>query len=85
MAKHNNGVLLLHARTETAWFRGVWDHADTILFLGRRMRFCNKEGVAAAANSGAPIVLAAFGGEAVRRLQSSELLKGALVSRWSIL
>lgn len=62
MAAHGNGVALLAARTETAmFFESVWTHADAILFLKGRPHFHYVTGERAAANSGAPICLIAYG------------------------
>ena len=81
LGEHGRGTLLLHARTETQWFRRVWEYADQILFLSRRMRFCDSEGVEAPANSGAPLVLAAFGDRDSERLHAISL-GGYLVRDW---
>lgn len=94
LAAHRNGVLLLHARTETAWFAPVWEHADLILFLGQRVTFCKPDGLpctvtnartgkVSTANSGAPVVLAAFGPKSVARLYASKL-PGAYVAGSSV-
>lgn len=77
----HGGTLLLHARTEAVWFRPVWERADRILFLAKRLKFCDAAGIEAKANSGAPAVLAAFGGYDAARLESSGL-PGVLVSAW---
>src|SRR6516225_3330007 len=61
MAAHNNGTLLIHARTEAAWFAPVWQHASSILFLSDRLYFHYPDGSRAAANSGAPACLVSFG------------------------
>lgn len=67
LADHGRGTALLHARTETDWFRLVWRHAAAILFLGRRLTFHKPDGSlqttakGEVANSGAPPVLCAFG------------------------
>jgi DNA N-6-adenine-methyltransferase (Dam) len=81
LARHNNGVALLHARTETEWFKPVWQHAAVILFLADRIHFHRPNGTREAANSGAPPVLAAFGDEAAQRLYRCGI-GGALVTRW---
>lgn len=79
IAAHGNGTLLLHARTEAAWFRPVWRHARSILFLARRIKFCRPgDGVERDYNSGAPVVLAAFGEADHQRLRESGIA-GALV------
>ena len=61
MAQHNNGVALLHARTEAAWFEPVWRTARQVLFLADRLYFHRPDGTRAAANSGAPACLALWG------------------------
>ena len=79
LSKHGNGIALLHARTEAAWFDSVWERADSILFLSDRIRFHYPDGRRAIANSGAPACLSAFG--CSDRLRRSGL-PGALVSHW---
>jgi len=61
LARHGNGIALVHARTETEWFRPIWTGATAIHFLFDRVKFCRPDGSEQAANSGAPVVLAAFG------------------------
>lgn len=78
MARHGRGTALLHARTETDWFRPIWDYANAILFLSNRIKFCKADGTEHSANSGAPVVLAAFGSEDVEILSASGIA-GALV------
>lgn len=90
LAAHGNGIALLHARTETAWFRPCWQNALAFLFLAQRLTFCRPDGslcttlAGEPANSGAPPVLVAFGGLAKQRLLASGL-KGAFVTGWSVL
>lgn len=71
LAAHGNGIALLHARTETDWFEPIWRDADAVLFLADRLKFCLPDGTAQRANSGAPAVLVAFGGENERILRKS--------------
>lgn len=73
MCQHNHGIALVHVRTETEWFRPIWQCASALLFLAGRYIFHNPDGSLCGienpkakhygkpANSGAPIVLAAFG------------------------
>ncbi len=62
MLAHGNGIALLAARTETAaFFEYVWGGATAILFLKGRPHFHYVTGERAAANSGAPICLIAYG------------------------
>lgn len=87
LARHGNGIALLHARTETDWFRNVWSSADAILFLSQRIVFRKADGSPCTtkkgevANSGAPPALAAFGRRAAVRLAKSGLA-GYLVTAW---
>ncbi len=69
LADHGNGIALVHARTEAAWFEPIWEAATGILFLADRLKFYGMDGCEQSANSGAPAVLAAFGtGENINAL-----------------
>lgn len=81
LAAHGNGICLLHARTEAEWFEPIWQHAAGILFLADRIKFCKPNGSEQPANSGAPPILAAFGDEALRRLQCCGIA-GYLTTKW---
>lgn len=62
MAEHGVGTALTFARTETElFFETVWDRATAILFIKGRLWFHHVDGTRAAANSGAPSVLVAYG------------------------
>ena len=79
LADHGNGVALIFARTETAmFFDWVWPRADALLFVQGRIHFHYVDGRRAAANSGAPSVLVAFGRENADLLGSSSIA-GAFV------
>lgn len=81
MADHGNGLAIMFARTETRWFRRwVWDHASALLFLYNRPKFW-KNGQAARGNCGGPLVLAAYGPEAVDRLERCGI-PGAFIKGW---
>ncbi len=83
LADHGDGIGLCAARTETAWFvEQVWSKADALLFLHGRPHFHHANGTRAKANSGAPIVLVAYGFEAMRRLACSKLA-GTFVKDWA--
>lgn len=82
LADHGNGICLLHARTETDWFEPVWQAADVILFLASRIKFCRQDGTPHEANSGAPVILAAFGPDNMASLANSGI-DGHLVWKWS--
>lgn len=81
LGEHSWGIALLHARTEAAWFRPVWERADGILFLSRRIKFCLVDGSEQPANSGAPAVLAAFSRNDLEDLRTCGI-GGVLVERW---
>jgi hypothetical protein len=73
LARHGDGVLLIHARTEAGWFEPIWQSASAILFLADRLHFHRPDGTRCKANSGAPAVLAAFGGPNAVVLKRSKL------------
>lgn len=76
MVEHGNGVALVPARTETAMFyECVWDVADAVLFMQGRPHFHYVDGRRAAANSGAPICLVAYGFNNERALRKAGLGK----------
>lgn len=79
MARHDHGTALVFARTETAAFhKHIWRAASALLFLEGRLHFHRADGVRAAANAGAPSVLAAYGVEDADRLAESGI-DGAFV------
>lgn len=74
MAEHGNGIALIPARTETVMFyETVWARADAVLFMQGRPHFHYVCGRRAAANSGAPICLVAYGANNVAALAASGL------------
>lgn len=81
LGQHGNGICLVHARTETAWFHQIWQHANGILFMADRMKFIRPDGTEQPANSGAPIILAAFGTPNLHRLETS-MIEGVIVREW---
>lgn len=85
LADHGNGIALIFARTETEMFLDrVWRRADALLFIEGRLHFHHVNGTRAAANSGAPSVLIAYGQDNVAALEQSGI-GGALVSKWRML
>ena len=74
LAAHGDGIALIFARTETAGFvEQVWRKATGVLFLHGRLHFHYPDGTRAAANSGAPSCLVAYGSRAAERLMTTEL------------
>lgn len=76
---HGDGIALVFARTETAWFFAhAWD-ADALLFLDQRLNFHHVDGTRSSFNSGAPSVLLAYGSHNVTALADAGIT-GALVT-----
>ncbi|WP_309146532.1 DNA N-6-adenine-methyltransferase [Curtobacterium sp. MCBD17_030] len=74
LANHGDGIALVFARTETAGFvEQVWGKATAVRFLHGRLFFHRPDGERAAANSGAPSVLVAYGAGAAERLRTCTL------------
>ena len=91
LAEPGRGTALLHARTETEWFRICWQRATAILFMAKRLIFVKSDGTPCTtrlgerANSGAPPALVAFGDYDARRLQQFAVAHGgALVEKWQL-
>lgn len=85
LAAHGNGVALIFARTETEmFFSQVWRRASAMLFIEGRLYFHFVTGDRAAANSGGPSVLIAYGPENVVALRKSGI-KGSFVEKWAVI
>lgn len=73
-ADHDNATALIFARTETRmFFDHVWPKASALLFLEGRLYFHHVTGERAAANSGAPSVLVAYGNDNAAALKACGL------------
>jgi hypothetical protein len=60
MKAHNNGVVLIFARTETKmYFESIWDYCSGILFLAGRIKFCYPDGTPGGP-AGGPSVLISY-------------------------
>jgi hypothetical protein len=70
MAKHKNGVALIFARTDCAWFHDYIGNADSILFLNRRIKFVDAQQVPSAGSPGSGSMLVAWGDEACSALRN---------------
>lgn len=78
LKNHNNGIALIFARTETkGFFDHVWNDADSILFLKRRVKFV-KADLSGGGASTAPSVLIAYGKSNTEALKQSGL-EGKLI------
>lgn len=81
LADHGRGTALIFARTETAGFVGtVWNRATALLFLHGRLHFHHADGQRAAANSGAPSVLVAYGEQDAAALRAARGLAGTFIT-----
>lgn len=81
--EHRNGIGLIAARTETTAFYSVlWGAADALCFVKGRPHFYRLDGTPHPFNSGAPIVLAAYGQENVAALYRANL--GVVVEEWTM-
>ena len=70
LSQHGDGVALVFARTDTAWFHEtVFPYADALFFLRGRLRFHHVDGSAADNTAGAPSFLVAFGERNVQALK----------------
>jgi hypothetical protein len=91
LAEHGRGTALLHARTETEWFRICWESATAMLFMTKRLTFVKPDGTPSTtrsgekANSGAPPVLVAFGDyDAMRLRQFAAERGGVFADKWQL-
>lgn len=89
LRRHGNGIALVFARTETAWWHDeIWHSADAILFLRGRLTFLRPDGGHARSNggrdggngnAGAPSALVAYGSHNALRLRVAGIA-GALTT-----
>lgn len=72
MSEHRNGIALVFARTDNAWFHDFVCKADAILFLKGRVSFVDGLCKAGKGGAGAGSMLVAWGGvsvDALRKMQ----------------
>jgi hypothetical protein len=80
LAEHGNGIALVQARIETAWFfDAVWDQAEAVFVMKGRPTFYHPDGSRASGNSGGPCVLVAYGENNAEILRNSGIV-GKLIS-----
>lgn len=73
MADHDNGILLIFARTETKAFQQhCWARAAGMLFMAGRIKF-RMPGGGSAGPAGAPSVLIAYGADNLAALRDSKI------------
>lgn len=72
MNEHRNGVALVFARTDCAWFHDHVVKADAILFLRGRVRFVDGLKVTGGTGAGSGSMLIAWGAENVEALRNMQ-------------
>ena len=82
IAEHNNGILLIFARTETKAWQRIWKTATAILLPFRRITFVRPDGLQAKSGT-APSAFAAYGENNLVALANSGI-KGALLTKWNV-
>ena len=70
MSAHGNGIALVFARTDCAWFHDHVTSADAVLFLRGRVRFVDGFGTSGGGGAGSGSMLIAWGAENVQALQA---------------
>lgn len=70
--QHKNGLMLVFARTDTAWFHKHVRRADVICFCRGRIKFRRADGYSGG-GSGAGSMIVGFGAECVKAVQDSGL------------
>jgi hypothetical protein len=68
MHGHRNGIALVFARTDCAWFHESVAKADAILFLKGRVKFVDGLGVSGGSGAGSGSMLVAWGEQNVEAL-----------------
>lgn len=69
MHQHRNGVSLVFARTDCAWFHDFVANADAVLFLKGRVKFVDGLGATGGSGAGSGSMLIAWGDENVYALE----------------
>jgi len=74
LSDHGNGIALIYARTETRmFFDYIWDKADAILFIRRRLTFYDVYGKPGNNAAGAASCLVAYGKDNIVALENSNI------------
>jgi hypothetical protein len=63
LAAHGNGIALVFARTETAWWHETVPTCSAVCFIEGRLSFVAADGLPGHSNAGAPSALIAYGEE----------------------
>jgi hypothetical protein len=79
LAAHGDGLALVFARTDTAWFHRAFAAATAVCFIKGRLRFISGDGVVASGAAGAPSILLAYGLPCAMTLAASGLGRTCVV------
>jgi len=80
MHNHRNGIALVFARTDCAWFHSFVAKADAILFLKGRVRFVDGLGLTKGQGAGSGSMLIAWGQENIAALKGMESFGHLVIS-----
>jgi len=69
MHHHRNGIALVFARTDCAWFHDYCAKADAILFIQKRVKFVDGLGITSGNGAGSGSMLIAWGDDNVKSLE----------------
>lgn len=85
MAAHNEGMALVFARTDCAWFHDYVTTAAAILFLKGRVRFVDGAGATGGSGAGSGSMLVAWGVDCAKALEWMALMDlGFLYARGDV-
>ncbi len=73
LVEHGDGIALVFARSDTAWFHELAPTATGLCFVAGRLRFVPGDGRPDASTAGAPSLLMAYGSACANALANSDL------------
>lgn len=83
LAEHGDGIALVFARSDTAWFHHFAPRATALCFVAGRLKFVPGDGRAERSTAGAPSLLMAFGLSCALAVAQSGLGQTFLIPRAS--
>jgi len=83
LAEHGDGIALVFARSDTAWFQELVPNAAAVCFLAGRLRFIPGDDRPDSSTAGAPSLLIAYGLPSALAVAQSGLGQTFLVPRVS--
>ena len=81
LVDHGRGVALVFARTDAAWWRRAVRVSSAVLFLPKRVTFCDRTGKPAAGRPATPSCLIAFGPSMHGALRDAQAKLGGIELR----